>query len=60
MTPQVTWRKSTYSTEGAQACVEVALTTAFVGVRDSKNTAGPALAFDRTAWQAFLDAQRGV
>ena len=52
---EVAWRKSSYSgPTGEGACVEVAVTAERVGVRDSKNTAGPALAFESSAWRAFL------
>jgi hypothetical protein len=46
------WRKSSYS--GANACVEVARPGGAVLVRDSKDLAGPSLAFSREAWQSFL------
>ncbi|MFI2709031.1 DUF397 domain-containing protein [Micromonospora sp. NPDC018662] len=48
-----TWRTSTRSGSNAN-CVEVAMTAATVGVRDSKDPAGPMLAFDRRAWAAFV------
>jgi hypothetical protein len=50
-----TWRKSTRSgTQGE--CVEVADNLpGVVGVRDSKDTAGPVLTFDPQNWRAFLD-----
>ncbi|MFC5941343.1 DUF397 domain-containing protein [Micromonospora harpali] len=48
-----TWRKSTRSGSNAN-CVEVAETAQAVGVRDSKDPAGPVLAFDRRAWTAFV------
>lgn len=48
----VQWRKSSYSGSG-NACVEVARTPAHVAVRDSKNPAGPALAFDRDLFRRF-------
>ncbi|WP_328389831.1 DUF397 domain-containing protein [Nocardia sp. NBC_00416] len=50
------WFKSTYS--GAdKACVEVAfLADGAVGIRDSKNPAGPALVVDPAAWDCFLDS----
>jgi hypothetical protein len=55
---QPVWRKSSYSsTEGN--CVEVAVSAAAVGVRDSKNVAGPLLAFPVGAWRGFLAADLG-
>ncbi|AHH15861.1 hypothetical protein DUF 397 [Nocardia nova SH22a] len=49
----VRWFKSTHS-GGSQDCVEVAfLTDGMVGVRDSKNPAGPALVFTPSEWDAF-------
>ena len=50
---EVGWRTSSYSGHGSD-CVEVAPAPAGVLVRDSKNTAGPALAVTTTAWRAFL------
>ena len=50
----VKWRKSTFSGEGNGDCVEVALSDLEAAVRDSKNTAGPQLAFPSTAWQSFV------
>lgn len=48
------WFKSS-SSSGQQDCVEVAfLDGGMVGVRDSKNPTGPALAFDSGAWGRFL------
>jgi hypothetical protein len=48
------WFKSSYS--GTQGdCVEVAwLGSGRVGVRDSKNPAGPALDFAPEDWDAFI------
>ncbi len=49
------WRKSTYSNNGG-ACVEVATSLpGIVAVRDSKDPAGPALAFGADSWQAFIN-----
>jgi len=48
-----TWRKSTRS-GGQGNCVEVAETPTAIGVRDSKDPAGPILVFTRTEWQAFV------
>ncbi|MFI2030869.1 DUF397 domain-containing protein [Streptomyces buecherae] len=49
------WRKSSYSGDNGGNCVEVA--PGFPGVvpvRDSKDPDGPALAFDASAWAAFV------
>ncbi|MFD0202226.1 MULTISPECIES: DUF397 domain-containing protein [Saccharothrix] len=55
MTTQQSWRKSTHS--GSQEnCVEVAITTAEVGIRDSKQPSGPALSFSTSAFTALLRA----
>lgn len=55
------WRKSTRSGSNGGACVEVADNLpGVVGVRDSKDPAGPALAFAPDTWRAFLTfAKRG-
>ncbi|WP_327148893.1 DUF397 domain-containing protein [Nocardia sp. NBC_01329] len=48
------WFKSSRS-GGDKNCVEVAfLTDGAVGIRDSKNPAGPALVVDPVAWDSFL------
>lgn len=47
------WFKSSHSSGGSD-CVEVAhLSEGMVGVRDSKNPAGPALVFTPGEWDAF-------
>ncbi len=49
------WRKSSKSGDNGGACVEVADNLPdVVGVRDSKDPAGPALAFVPAAWRAFV------
>ncbi|MFI5720974.1 DUF397 domain-containing protein [Nocardia sp. NPDC051750] len=51
--PGAEWFKSSYS-DSTGECVEVAwFDAATVGVRDSKNPAGPALAFTAADWAAF-------
>ncbi|MFJ7020424.1 DUF397 domain-containing protein [Streptomyces sp. NPDC101117] len=50
----VTWTKSSYSTDEGPDCVEVAPTLDHILVRDSKNPHGPRLALAPTTWTAFL------
>jgi Domain of unknown function (DUF397) len=51
------WRKSTRS--GTNGCVEVALDTTEVAVRDSKQQgSGPVLLFTAHEWDAFLAGVR--
>ncbi|MGI5340939.1 DUF397 domain-containing protein [Streptomyces sp. CA-181903] len=58
--PNTKWRKSSYSNEDAQECVEVARRAdGAVPVRDSKRPSGPHLALPAPAWSAFLEAVRG-
>ncbi|MFF5176207.1 DUF397 domain-containing protein [Micromonospora sp. NPDC000089] len=53
------WRKSTRSGDNGGACVEVATNLpGLVGVRDSKDGAGPALAFSPATWAGFVAAIR--
>lgn len=48
------WRKSARSGDGNNgACVEIAIGSGGVGVRDSKHRAGGRLAFGRDAWDGF-------
>ena len=48
------WRKSTRSGPYSDNCVEVAFVGDAIAVRDSKNTASPALVFTRSEWIAFV------
>jgi hypothetical protein len=50
---EVGWHKSSHSGGGDNDCVEVAVAASAVGVRDSKNTSGPTLAFSPTAWRNY-------
>ncbi|WBB55379.1 DUF397 domain-containing protein [Verrucosispora sp. WMMD573] len=49
------WRRSSRSSQ-ANECVEVAVGHSGVGVRDSKDPAGPVLSFDAYAWRVFVAA----
>jgi len=53
----LTWRKSTRS-GAAGHCVEVANVPAAVLVRDSKDAAGPVLAFGEAEWAGFIAGVR--
>ncbi|MFN2419378.1 MAG: DUF397 domain-containing protein [Candidatus Limnocylindria bacterium] len=46
------WRKSSYS-NAERECVEVAVSAGLVGVRDSKNSAGPTLVLRSESWAAL-------
>ncbi|MDC0768255.1 DUF397 domain-containing protein [Streptomyces sp. HD] len=48
------WRKSSYSGDQSGDCVEIAEAPVTVAVRDSKNSAGPILAFGPTAFTTFV------
>ncbi|GAA3784424.1 DUF397 domain-containing protein [Micromonospora maritima] len=53
------WRKSTRSGGNGGNCVEVAGNLpGVVGVRDSKDPAGPVLTFSPAAWTRFVTARR--
>ncbi|MGW1177075.1 DUF397 domain-containing protein [Kitasatospora sp. NPDC002543] len=51
---ELAWFKSSYSSNEGAECVEVAETPGTVHVRDSKDKSGPQLAFEPTAWEAFV------
>ena len=51
------WRKASYSGDNGGDCVEVARNLpGTVAVRDSKDPAGPVLAFSWDEWAAFTAA----
>jgi hypothetical protein len=52
-TSKLAWFKSSYSGGGGDNCIEVAVRTEAVLVRDSKDTDRQALAVSRDAWSAF-------
>lgn len=53
---ELRFRRSSFSGSAGGNCVEVALTDAVFGVRDSKNTIGPVLAVRAPHGTAFLRA----
>jgi hypothetical protein len=49
------WRKSSFSGQTAQECVEVAPLDGVIGARDSKDTARGHLTVSPTAWTALTE-----
>jgi hypothetical protein len=52
-TGALSWRKASYSSGNGGDCIEVASAPRTVAVRDTKDPAGPALAFTPARWQEF-------
>ncbi|MFF4529685.1 DUF397 domain-containing protein [Streptomyces sp. NPDC001407] len=56
----VTWRKSSYSTNGGD-CIEIGEGLAdVIAVRDSKDADGRALTFELAAWADFVARVKAV
>nr|WSW67324.1 DUF397 domain-containing protein [Streptomyces sp. NBC_00995] len=55
----LTWVKSSYSTNDGPQCVEVAAAPAAIHVRDSKTVPGPELGFTPAAWADFVPYAAG-
>ncbi|MEV8068464.1 MULTISPECIES: DUF397 domain-containing protein [unclassified Streptomyces] len=53
--PTLNWFKSSHSAPDGAACVEIALTSASVHVRDSKALQGPDVAFRSRPWTTFIN-----
>ena len=53
----MSWRKSSFSNGGANACIEVAAPGAVL-VRDTTDRGGGTLAFSALAWAAFAATVR--
>ena len=47
------WRKSSYSANGGEACVEAASANGTILVRDTTNRTTATLAFTPSAWATF-------
>jgi hypothetical protein len=52
------WRKSTYSENGGESCVETASGAGVILVRDTTNRDGGTLNFTASAWSTFLGQLR--
>jgi hypothetical protein len=48
------WRKSSYSGNGGQACIETASEAGTVMVRDTTDRDGGTLSFSASAWERFV------
>jgi hypothetical protein len=55
VTTELAWFKSSYSSNDGPDCVEVAISTPTIHIRDSKNKDGARLAFTEGAWSEFLE-----
>jgi len=53
------WRKSTYSENGGETCVEVA-SAASVSVRDTTDRGGVTLSVPASAWLAFTASIKAI
>lgn len=53
-----TWQKSSRSGPYSDNCVEIAFVDGAVGMRDSKDPAGPVLVFTPGEWDAFVGGAR--
>ena len=51
----IQWRKSSHSDHYGGDCVEAARLSLAIGLRDSKDPAGPALAVSTAAWRDLTD-----
>ncbi|MGP4000319.1 DUF397 domain-containing protein [Streptomyces sp. 8N706] len=56
---ELTWTKSSHSSNEGPECVEVAAIPDTVLVRDSKDKTGPRLTFTPQAWAAFISYAAG-
>jgi len=52
------WRKSSYSSNGGEACVETATRGDMILVRDTTDRSGGTLAFAAQAWEKFVTSLR--
>lgn len=52
---EVAWRTSSCVVPNVEEGLAVAAGLTVVGLRDSKNTSGPTLIFDRSRWSTFIE-----
>lgn len=60
VTDNLAWFKSTYSGSNETECVEVAVVSPHVFIRDSKRPADRHFAVHSHAWAGFVESIRGV
>ena len=48
------WKRSSYSDQQGGSCIEIAELTNQIGIRDSKDKAGPALLVSAASWTSFI------
>ncbi|MEV5848890.1 DUF397 domain-containing protein [Streptomyces sp. NPDC051985] len=53
-TTELTWFKSSYSSDQGDNCIEVAVAPTAIHIRDSKDRARPHLALTPGAWAPFV------
>ncbi|WP_017592362.1 DUF397 domain-containing protein [Nocardiopsis potens] len=52
------WKKSSYSSDKGQECVELFQSETTTSLRDSKNTTGPVISFPHREWIQLAEALR--
>ncbi|WP_104482321.1 DUF397 domain-containing protein [Actinokineospora auranticolor] len=52
------WFKSSHSAAAEENCVEIRLTRSAVGIRDTKNRSGGALALPPVSWRTLIDGTK--
>jgi Domain of unknown function (DUF397) len=52
------WRKSSYSANGGQDCVEAASASGAVLIRDTTDRNGATLSFPAATWRSFANSLR--
>jgi hypothetical protein len=58
--PQIAWRKSSYSGDQGGSCVETAPLSALVGIRDSKDLTVGHITIEPASWSALIGSIKAV
>ena len=56
---KIAWRKASRSKEDGSNCVELAMLSGFVAIRDSKNPDGPKLIISQSEFSKFSGTLKG-